>query len=224
MEELIAAAVVGLSFGNSWLCMLFAFGTRGESRATSLYFMLGRLFGTVLLGTVIALIGIIGFSSNILVLTFGILSILFGLFVLRRDIIVGNRIRTLRGKAERNQRAHPGTGCLKRRRHRDMYTKHRRKGFGLALGIFRGATPCLKIMVLAPLLITSPLTLSIAMSLVFALTSSIYPLIGFLAGESLSKFRRWDMPIKAGTVAALFIVGVYYVMKFLVSGDHPMLG
>lgn len=223
MDELLAAAVVGLSFGNSWLCVLFAFGARGESRTTSLYFMTGRIFGTIILGSIIALIGFAGSSSNLFVLLFGILSILFGIFVLRRDLIVERRKKCSRSEKINNHA--DGKSCLKHLGIKMGVSRNcRRKGFGISLGLFRGATPCLKIMILAPLLITSPLPLSLFMTLVFALTSSIYPLIGFIAGESLFRIRKFEFPIKAATVCALFIVGVYYIFKFLTSGSHQTIG
>ena len=40
--ELMVAAVIGISFGNAWVCILMSFGARSEEKSVGLWFIAGR--------------------------------------------------------------------------------------------------------------------------------------------------------------------------------------
>ena len=85
---------------------------------------------------------------------------------------------------------------------------------GLALGAVRGATPCLKVLVLAPLLIVNPPGTVVLMAVAYVATSSLYPAIGFLAGRTVRDAvgsRRWLRLAGAAGVAA---VGAYTLLRY----------
>ena len=85
---------------------------------------------------------------------------------------------------------------------------------GLVLGTVRGATPCLKVLVLAPLLIVNPPGTVILMAVAYVATSSLYPTIGFLAGRTVRDAvgsRRWLRLAGAAGVAA---VGAYTLLRY----------
>jgi len=85
---------------------------------------------------------------------------------------------------------------------------------GLALGAVRGATPCLKVLVLVPLLVSNPTATVVLMAVAYVATSSLYPTIGFLAGRTARDAvgsRRWLRLAGAAGVAA---VGAYTLIKY----------
>ena len=58
---------------------------------------------------------------------------------------------------------------------------------GLGLGFFRGMTPCVKIFLVIPLVYGSSMVEAVLIMLAFGLSSSIYPIIGILFGETIRK-------------------------------------
>jgi hypothetical protein len=95
---------------------------------------------------------------------------------------------------------------------------------GLALGAVRGATPCLKVLVLAPLLIVNPPGTVVLMAVAYVATSSLYPTIGFLAGRTLRDAvgsRRWLRLAGAAGVAA---VGAFTLLKYWATACDGMGG
>jgi len=84
------------------------------------------------------------------------------------------------------------------------------------LGSVRGATPCLKILLLAPLILTLPLRDSMILVALYALSSSIYPILGILSasffGMAAPEERRPQLT-RAGAVMMIGI-GIYYLYKF----------
>ena len=218
IPELLAAAAVGLSFSNAWLCMGLSFGTRGDSARVGARFMLGRFIGLMAIGVAISAIGAITEIPPIyFVVIFGAASILFGILMLvgifggpgpfkrrlRHALGVG------RGAGEpcdgSNGKCAEGGG--------------RAKGEGIKpnsailLGVLRGATPCVKLMVLAPLLIAVGPSWALALSFVYALSSSAYPLIGFLAASSLSYIPRYELALKAAGAFLLIFIGFYMTIN-----------
>ena len=86
----------------------------------------------------------------------------------------------------------------------------------LFLGFVRGATPCLKMLLLVPLILTLPFPDAMLLTVVFALSSTIYPTIGILGasvlGTAVSEKR---MPQLTRAAAVMMIgIGVYYLYKW----------
>ncbi|UCD91998.1 MAG: hypothetical protein JSV43_07150 [Methanobacteriota archaeon] len=231
---MIAAASVGISFGSAWLCALVSFGVASEDRIRGLNFILGRIVGLVFLGLVIATLG---FFADIpplyFVIIFGILSILFGFIVISQVTGLGGRIagafRLKKEPVEGNPgHAHnPGKHHKKGECKGGMKEGHKMRKFKnsyvFALGVARGATPCLKIMVLVPLLVSVDILLALAMILVYALTSTIYPVIGFLSGSLIRSVEKHATYVKVAAALILVAVGVYSIINVLTTA-HPAGG
>lgn len=242
--ELMVAAVIGLSFGNAWACILLSFGTSSEKRSVGKWFILGRFLGLIILGSVISFLRFA--AQDIMpqvLLIFGVSTILFGVFMLisqylkvryeKKDShpasesgLSDNAILSLlslfmvlpgRGKCRGNffksknphaHHHHKNKGHCKRQ-------KKIRGKYGFALGLLRGATPCAKVLVLAPLLVSFGYPASLPIILVYASVSTVYPVIGYLSADILSKFERYQFTIR--TVAAIIIItiGLYTIIKVL---------
>jgi hypothetical protein len=226
IPELLAAAAVGLSFSNAWLCMGLSFGTRGDSARVGVRFILGRFIGLMIMGVAISAVGAVTEIPPIyFVAMFGAGSILFGILIL-----VG---------------IYGGPGPLKRRLRHALGLQRgtgepcdgsngkgpegggRGKGDGIKptgaflLGVMRGATPCVKLMVLAPLLIAVGPWWALALSFVYALASTAYPLIGFLAASSLAHLPRYERALKASGAFLLIFIGLYMTLNEAVQYLSP---
>jgi cytochrome c biogenesis protein CcdA len=206
------------------------FGARADSKLTGGYFILGRVFGVIFLGMVIALLGFIFDGITIyLVLIFGILTIIFGLlFIFNRNIFSRFRIRPY---FSLKPTAPDGGMPFKRKECHEMHSQHSKgqcrrsnvtKKYAFGLGLFRGATPCLKMIVLAPLLIVVDLQLAFLMMFAYVGTSTIYPVIGHLTANIITKFDKYNIYIRITGAILLIILGIYSLVKilFLDSGTH----
>lgn len=100
---------------------------------------------------------------------------------------------------------------------------HFKGKYGFTLGVLRGATPCLKIVVLAPLLVAVGFPSSLLLILVYASASSIYPIIGYLSADLLSNFQRYQRPLKILGAVILITIGAYSIMK-VVMWDTTHVG
>ena len=58
------------------------------------------------------------------------------------------------------------------------------------LGFIRGATPCVKIILLLPLIISLPFSESLAVTSTYALSSSLYPIIGIAIASILVNWAK----------------------------------
>jgi hypothetical protein len=88
---------------------------------------------------------------------------------------------------------------------------------GMAVGGFRGASPCLKVLIITPLLVASPPGTVVAMALAFTATSMVYSVIGLLSGKVLAERlqRAWYLRLAGATGVAA--VGIYTLWRFYVN-------
>jgi len=238
IAELLAAAAVGLSFSNAWLCMGLSFGTRGRSARTGTRFILGRLLGLVIIGLLISLVGaVMDIPPLYFVAIFGAGSVLFGLLMLVGLLggpgPVKRRIRHAlglqrAGLAGGREGGHCPEGANEARG-REGGTENVGNGGATGrlgdrgaflLGVMRGATPCLKLMVLAPLLIAVGPLPAVALTVVYAVASTAYPLIGFLLAASLS-YTRYERPLRVAGAGLLMVIGVYMLVNEYIHFISP---
>jgi hypothetical protein len=225
---LIAAASVGLSFGSAWLCALVSFGVASEDKTRGIYFILGRIAGLVLLGMAIATFSFFADLPPLyFVVAFGLLSIVFGFIVIMQVTGHWDRFKGLFRskkvvKAEHalNPGKHHGEGDCKGPMGEGRKMRRFKNSYIFGLGIARGATPCLKIMVLVPLLVAVDIYLALAMILVYALASTIYPVIGFLSGNLLRSVEKHATYVKVAAALTLVAVGIYSIINVLTQ-SHP---
>ena len=208
------------------------FGARTDNNLTGTYFIFGRAIGVILLGMVIASIGFIleGYTTYLVVI-FGILTIIFGLLVIFNKNIdwklkfrSHTRLKPLATNGGTCNGPKKGHGkCKHNSQDPDSANSGKlNKRFAFSLGLFRGATPCLKIMVLAPLLIVVDIQLALMMMLAYVATSTIYPIIGHLTANVVTKFDKYDLYIRVTGAIILIILGIYSISKilFLDTGTH----
>lgn len=241
IAEAAAAAMVGVSFSNSWVCLLLSLGARAHSKKMAASFIAGRFMGILVLGTIFALFGVfVDIPTRYYSIVFAVLTLVFAGYIFLRHVLPGltivNKWPVLKkicldcpsvhgsSKPRSNKEHAPTTAedcnsscsdCSKCSKKTDISTKG-----GLIYGLLRGATPCLKMLILAPLLITTTLPTAFIILVVFAVTSSAYPLIGFLAGgiitqvASLKRSPTTMLVMNAFSMFVLLGLGIYYVYKF----------
>ena len=231
LEELFAALLIGLSFSNAFVCIFLAFGiSTVERRKTGVYFITGRFIGVIILGLTIASIGFIFDSFKIyFLIIFGILTIVFGGFVILRMYLriknqeSNNKCTSCNTSTFCNSSCNENSNCPSGssgncNNHSNCLNKPAINSktttrYSFLLGVFRGATPCLKIFILAPLLIIVDLWLAFFMILIFALASTIYPVIGFLSASLLGSLRRYEAHVQITGAIVLISIGVFTIYK-----------
>lgn len=195
-------------------------------------FLGGRFLGIMVLGAFIALFGwFVEIDQRTMLLVFALLSLLFGALVLLKPKKLAG-LKLIRHcevggcggceSLEAEQQAPEGHDCSSC--HANGNCSHSAAGTAASLsssavallGFVRGATPCLKVLLLAPLLLVLPFAEALLLTAVFALASSIYPLIGLLAGDILAVATSGKHKLQFTRVAAMMLVciGLYYLYKF----------
>jgi len=179
-EKLVTALVLGLSVERVLCCPFVAMSLSLSDRWAGMRFVLGRLAGICTLGTTISLVGL-PFQISPLVL-----DVVFGLSLVAMGVVTFF------------QTSHKGRG-------------RKLLHAGFALGLFRGMlNPGRKIAYLVPLLWGVSGLEGMAISLAYALTSSVYLLIGFFSAEALSRVVPYQKAIRIGGGVFLVLLGVYF--------------
>ena len=238
-QEVGVAALVGLALSDSWLCLFMGASFAAADRRLSWGFLAGRTLGIVGL---LLLIGLVGAhlvpSKAALALVFGActiaVAVLLAVSTIRPSLLGGcsdaTRVSCDGGAQEEGAGCSQGCeGCpssgdaghqvcpsIPRR----LYERVSRESpwlAGLALGGFRGATPCLKVLIITPLLVASPPATVVLMAVAFALTSTIYPLIGLMSGRALSNLLDNNRRLRLAAAVGVAIVGVLVVVRFYQS-------
>jgi hypothetical protein len=220
IPEMLAAAAVGISFSNAWLCMGLSFGTRGGGGpSVGVRFILGRFIGLLLIGVAISTVGAVTDIPPIyFVAVFGAGSVLFGALMLA-GIFGGpgplkRRLRHALGLS-RGDGCKDGGSAIDGARGDGRQAPALKPKGAFLLGVMRGATPCVKLMVLAPLLIAVGPLWAVALTIVYALASSAYPIIGFLAASTLSYLPRYERAARVAGASLMILIGVYMVLNEL---------
>ncbi len=84
---------------------------------------------------------------------------------------------------------------------------------GVLLGALRGAAMCSKLLVLLPLLLSATWTEALGVGIIFSLSSSLYPLLGFVFGRFALRLVSWKKPLFWFTSAFLLAMGVRMLVK-----------
>jgi cytochrome c biogenesis protein CcdA len=187
-----------------------------------MYFILGRIVGLVFLGMAIATFSFFADLPPLyFVVAFGILSILFGVIVIAQVTGFSERFAGIwpwkKSTGTGNPGKHHGKKHFKKALREGAKARKFKNSYIFGLGVARGATPCLKILILVPLLVAVDIYLALAMILVYALTSSIYPIIGFLSGSVLQSAQKHATYVKVGAALVLVAVGVYSIINVMIQ-------
>lgn len=188
LEKISTALVLGLSAERLLLCPFLAMSLSLSDRWGGLKFVLGRLIGITVLGVIVSLVGI---PFNI---PSNIIDGIFGLFLIALAL-----------------------STFLRSRHINRQKDISNAGFGL--GMFRGLlNPGRKIIMLLPLLWGVSPVEGLAISLAYALSSSIYLLLGFFSAELLNRVSSYQKQIKFIAAIILISLGIFYLGKYFHSG------
>jgi len=211
---------VGFSFSSAGMCIVLAAGCTSGQVTAGRYFIIGRALGLVAIGLAISFIGVLAESAVLIfVLAFGFLSIALGSIMLF-EVITGRSFVILESFSSSPVKSIHGTGRLHNHmQEKDRSTKRRKRFF--FLGFSRGATPCIKLIVLAPLLIavtaSQQYILTIGMLLTFCATSTIYPIIGFVGLRVLEGYNEYRNALRIIGAVIIIAVGVYVIINHLLG-------
>ncbi len=238
MEDLLTSTLVGLSFGNLWLCVLLTYTLQTTSKKCSLGFIIGRILSTELLSLTISLFG------NLFDLPLGVLQLLSGVAILSYALYLMAKNRKSKKAEELEKDNHCNgecsncpanhnslcdschedeTTCLADESKVSLLEKmsvHNSIFYGLQLGVARGVLICGKMMLLLPILLESSPTKAITVSLVFAITSSIYPILGMLLGSCALRIVKQKRLLMSISTILLLAIGV----KYLFTGISILAG
>ncbi len=235
-QEVGTAALVGLALSDSWLCLFMGASFAAADRRLSWGFLAGRTIG------IVALLLLIGLLGAHLVPSKGVLTLVFGAATIGVAVVLAVstlRPRLLGGCAEATRvscdggspDAHGGCGqgcegCPSTEGGEvgtcssiPEWLRGRVAGrspwiAGLALGGFRGAMPCLKVLIITPLLVASQPATVVLMALAFALTSTLYPLLGLASGRALSNILGDGRRLRLAAAIGVAAVGIIVVLRY----------
>lgn len=127
-------------------------------------------------------------------------------------VLPGNKKYLEKSKKSLNHDIHYDNHGPRKRGHCKKWIDFEGK-YGFFLGVLRGATPCTKVIVLAPLLVAVGFPFSLLLILVYALTSTVYPIIGYLSADLLSKFEKYRYTLKLLGALILISIGIYTIIN-----------
>ena len=242
MNDLITATLVGLSFGNLWLCVLLTYTLQTTNRKVCLGFLIGRLISVFTLATIVSLIG------KLLPIPLALLQIISGTILLLYSIYICVRYLIMKGKKEAHHHegdcSHDCNSCFKSQtkdicdichsengdclaqpakvQQLNLMSQKDKKGisaitFGIQLGIFRGSVLCGKLMLLLPLLIHATTFHAVAIALTFTITSSIYPIAGFFLGKLAMKLIHFKKTALSLSTLLLCLISSKYIIDGILA-------
>ena len=236
---LATGILVGFGFGNTFLCSLLSLGmTAGQGWKVGAAFLTGRFLGVMALIMVAGLAGwyididarIMLFVLSAVTIVISVLVLLYPSLALKLSILrkcetgpcsdcdedegVSDECTTCPSRKECTSRTDKDDGKRVRGK---AGTKPRGFGpFSAALvGAVKGATPRVKFFILLPLFLTLPLRDTLLLGSAYALSSSIYPVLGILAGTiigTMASERLRPYLVKAGALTLLGL-GLFYFYR-----------
>lgn len=237
-QEVGVAALVGLALSDAWLCLFMGASFAAADKRMSWGFLAGRTLGVVALLLAIGLLGASLLPSK------GWLVVLFAastLTVAALLAVSAYRPGLLGGCHDEPSVAcdggePDGTGCSQGcdgcgagEGDATLACGHLPQGLvrrlsgkdpllaGLTLGAVRGAMPCLKVLIIVPLLVTSSPATVVLMAVAFALTSMVYPLIGFMSGRTIANLARNGRRLRLAGAVGVAAVGMATLVRFYQS-------
>ena len=232
-HEVAAAALVGIALSDSLLCVFMGACFASADRRLGRGFIAGRTLGVLALCLAVGLLGsVLPVDGVALAVAFGASSLavaaIIAANVARPSGIEGCPVRS---GARGGRLAADGGSCEGdcaacgdgQHRHDACANVPRRLAFlarsdrplmaGLALGAARGATPCLKVTLLVPLLLVSPPPTVVLMSIAYVAASSLYPAIGLLAGRRLGEVLLDGRALRIAAALGVALVGAWTLAR-----------
>jgi hypothetical protein len=225
IEEIVVAMAIGGGLGNSWICALLSLGCTIEGKRSGIAFVGGRFLGLMILGAAIAGLGLISnLKPTYFLIVFGPFSIVLGAYALHQTLRKSShdhkqrrplffRGRAQQAECKREVMANGGEPC------EELDSPPKTASF-FALGVFRGATPCLKVAILAPLLISVDFGLAMIMVLAYAAVSTVYPVIGLLSGNLLRQTRKYAVHMRVAAAVLIIALGIFFIINAFGGQGH----
>jgi hypothetical protein len=236
-QEVAVAAMVGLALSDAWLCLFMGASFATADKRMSWGFLVGRTLGVMAL---LLLIGLLGASllpsKEWLVIIFAActvgVALVLVISVYRPGLLGGSCAHETKVSCDGGEPDGTGCGqgcdgCGASEATPDVGgCGHMPKGLvgrlsgrspwvvGLSLGAVRGAMPCLKVLIVTPLLVVSPPATVVLMALAFALTSSIYPLIGLVSGRTIRSMADNGRKLRLAGALCVAVVGIILLVRF----------
>lgn len=229
MNDYLVALLLGFSFGNLWLCAILVFSLQTTNRSTCGGYLLGRFVAICILSVVVAAVGkFVSLDRNLLNVLSGLLLLAFSLY-LAVTRILNWKLPWSKPHVHEGERPDQCSGicniCVSEEAEFEPITRQARieikrtvnkgsvAGFsvGMSIGAIRGASMCGKLAILVPILLNVPIFKAFAIGLIFSLSSSIYPLLGFALGAfavRLLSYKKWLFGISC---AFLAVFGLRYI-------------
>ncbi|MBP5449628.1 MAG: hypothetical protein J6Y01_05865, partial [Spirochaetales bacterium] len=231
------------TYGNLWVCALLVFSLQTTKQSTSIGLLIGRTAAILALSVVVTLIGrVINIPFWLLHLISGTVVIGYAVYTIVRFVIMrrknenhsshclqadsaaGHNCSTC--PISTNSEYHKycdscgDETCLYetsefRSVGRRSHSTAAKSGFffGVTVGALRGGVLCSKLLILAPILTRSTLLKSMIISIIFILSSSIYPILGLFVGKAALRFVKFKKALIIGGAAALLLVGGLYIWQ-----------
>ena len=241
-NDYISALLIGLTYGNLWVCALLVFSLQTTKKLISIGFLIGRTAAILALSVVVTLIGrVINIPFWLLHLISGTVVIGYAVYTIVRFVILRKKENhsphclQADSAAEHNCSTCPISAnseyhkycdscgdetCLYetsefRSVGRRSHSAAAKSGFlfGVTVGALRGGVLCSKLLILAPILTRSSLLKSMIISIIFILSSSIYPILGLFVGKAALRFVKFKKALIIGGAAALILVGGLYIWQ-----------
>ena len=230
MNDYLVALLLGFSFGNLWLCAILVFSLQTTNRSTCCGYLLGRFIAISVLSVAVAAVGrFVSLDRNLLNVLSGLLLLAFSLYLTATRILnwklpwskphvhQGERPEQCSGICNICVSEEPEFEPLTRQARAEMkrsVNKESVAGFsvGMSIGAMRGASMCGKLAILVPILLSAPVFKALVIGVIFSLSSSIYPLLGFILGAfavKLLSFKKWLFGISCVFLA---VFGLRYLL------------
>lgn len=230
MNDYLVALLLGFSFGNLWLCAILVFSLQTTNRSTCGGYLLGRFIAISILSVAVAAVGkFVSLDRNLLNVLSGLLLIAFSLY-LAATRILNWKLPLSNPHVHEGEKPEQCSGickvCVSEKPEFEPLTRQARIGMkktvtkesvagfsvGMSIGAMRGASMCGKLAILVPILLNVPVFKALVIGLIFSLSSSIYPLLGFILGAfavRLLSYKKWLFGISC---AFLAVFGLRYMI------------
>ncbi len=185
MDKVFTALILGLSAEGLLICPFFAFGLSLSNRLAGFQFLLGRLVGLVMFGLAVSILG------RWLRVDVRMINLLFGIFIMALGLYMASMAKEMHGKRKKLE-----------------------GNIGFGLGLVRGLfNPGRKYIYLIPLLFGVGIAQGIAVSTTYALSSSVYLILGFMSAGLVEKLIPYRKNIRVAGGIMLTILGGIYIWK-----------
>lgn len=242
MKDYLSAFMIGISFSNMWICALLIFSLQQLKKNVCIGYLSGRIITTILMSIMVSFIGrAINFNTGILQIISGIIIITFSICMIFRfafpktikkninddsthatcindcntcSVKKINSFKNYCYNCQDNQ-----LSCLAENTEIEYLNsieknnKYLNTIFGIILGSIKGVIFCGKFLIIAPIMFSATVLNSLIIGIIFSISSSIYPVLGFIFGSAILKVIKFRRIIFVSSGIAVVLIGVRYIFS-----------